>query len=158
MVIRRASAAERRSPTVYTWLTATWFALFIPFVIAGISGGPEAPWGHAVFHLGYIAFAIAAVVFLRHLRSASASRPVRAVALGLACAQLLLIVGQIGELIVVATHTGMHAGEDALLDPAHEMVALALTAPGLLLSLVGIIPLTIVAVASGRRSARNLSA
>jgi hypothetical protein len=143
---------------VYKWLTATWFALFIPFIIAGISGGPEGPWVHGAFHLGYIAYAIAAVLFLWRLRSASADPPVRAVAVGLACAQLLLIAGQIGELIVVATHSGPHAGEDALLDPAHEMAALALTAPGLLLSLVGIIVLTIMAVVSGRRSARSLVA
>ena len=38
---------------MYKWLIAIWFALFIPFIIAGISGGPEAPWGHAAFHLGY---------------------------------------------------------------------------------------------------------
>jgi hypothetical protein len=143
---------------MYKWLAATWFAMFVPFIVAGISGGPEAPWGHAAFHVGYIGFAIAAVVFLWRLRSSSASRPVRAVAVALACAQLLLIVGQIGELIVVVAHSGAHAGEDALLDPAHEMAALALTAPGLLLSLVGIIVLTITAVVSGRRSARSLVA
>lgn len=143
---------------MYYWLTATWFALFVPFIIAGISGGPKAPWGHAVFHLGYIAFAIAALVFLARLRSASASRPVRAVAVALSCAQLLLIAGQIGEFIVVASHSGPHAGRDALLDPAHDIPALALTAPGLLLSLVGIIVLTIVVIVSGRRSARSLLA
>jgi len=140
------------------WLSATWVALFIPFIIAAISGGPEAPWGHAAFHLGYIAFAIAAVVCLWRLRSASASRPVRTVSVALACAQLLLIAGQIGELIVVATHSGAHAGEDALLDPAHDIPSLALTAPGLLLSLVGIIALTIVAIVAGRRSTSSLLA
>ncbi len=140
------------------WLTATWFALFVPFIIAGISGGPEAPWGHAVFHLGYVAFATAALVFLGRLRSVSASQPVRALAVALACAQLLLIAGQLGELIVVASHSGPHAGDDALLDPAHDIASLALTAPGLLLSLVGIIALTIVVIVSGRRSARSILA
>ncbi len=140
------------------WLTATWFALFVPFIIAGISGGPEAPWGHAVFHLGYVAFATAALVFLARLRSVSASQPVRALAVALACAQLLLIAGQLGELIVVASHSGPHAGDDALLDPAHDIASLALTAPGLLLSLVGIIALTIVVIVSGRRSARSILA
>ena len=139
---------------MYKWLIAVWFALFAPFIIAGISGGPEAPWGHAVFHLGYIAFASAALVCLKGLRSATSSRPVRTIALGLACAQLLLIAGQIGELIVVASHSGSQAGQDALLDPAHDIASLGLTAPGLLLSLVGIIVLTIVAIASGRRSAQ----
>ena len=141
---------------MYKWLIAVWFALFAPFIIAAISGGPEAPWGHAAFHVGYIAFASAALVILRRLRSASASRPVRAVAGGLACAQLLLIAGQIGELLVVVTHGGSRAGQDALLDPAHDIASLGLTAPGLLLSLVGIIVLTIVAIASGRRSAQPL--
>jgi hypothetical protein len=140
------------------WLSATWFALLVPLIIAGISGGPEAPWGHAVFHLGYVAFATAALVFLALLRSVSASRPVRVLAVAIACAQLLFIAGQIGELIVVASHSGPNAGADALLDPAHEMVALVLTAPGLVLSLVGIITLTTVAIVSGRRSARSLSA
>lgn len=140
------------------WLSATWLALVVPLVIAGISGGPEGPWGHAAFHVGYVAFAIAALVFLALLRSASASRPVRVLAVALACAQLIFIAGQIGEFIVVASHSGPNAGADALLDPAHERVALALSAPGLLLSLVGIIALTIVAIVSGRRSARSLSA
>jgi len=140
---------------MYPWLTATWFALFVPFIIAAISGGPEAPWGHAAFHLGYIAFAIAALVCLWRLRSASASRPVRAVSAALACAQLLLIAGNIGELIVVASHSGANAGRDALLDPAHDIPSLALTAPGLLLSLVGIIVLTAVVIVSGRRRARS---
>ncbi len=139
------------------WLAAIWFALFVPFIIAGISGGPEAPWGHAAFHLGYIAFAIAAVLFLKRLRSVSASRSVCALAVALSCAQLLLIAGQLGELIVVASHSGPHAGEDALRDPAHDLASLALTAPGLLLSLVGIIALTIVAVASNRRDAKPLA-
>ena len=98
------------------------------------------------------------MVFLARLRSASASRPVRAVAVALSCAQLLLITGQIGELMVVASHSGPHAGEDALLDPAHDLASLALTAPGLLLSLAGIIALTIVAIVSGRRSAHGLLA
>lgn len=140
---------------MYKWLIAVWFALFAPFIIAGISGGPKAPWGHAAFHLGYIVFASAALVFLRGLRSASSSRPVRAIAIGLACAQLLLTTGQIGELIVVASHSGSQAGQDALLDPAHDIASLGLTAPGLLLSLVGIIVLTIVTIASGRRSVQT---
>jgi len=140
---------------MYKWLIALWFALFVPFIIAGISGGPKAPWGHAAFHLGYIAFACAALLVLMRFRSATASRPVRAVAVGLACAQLLFIAGQVGEFIVVATYGGSRAGQDALIDPAHEIASLALTAPGLLLSLVGIIVLTVVAIASGRRSARH---
>ena len=140
---------------MYKWLIAIWFALFLPLIIAAVSGGPKAPWGHAAFHVGYIAFACAALVFLRRLQSARASRPVRAVAVGLACAQLLFIAGQVGELIVVAAHGGSGAGQDALVDPAHEFASLALTAPGLLLSLVGIIVLTIVAIASGRGSAQH---
>ena len=69
---------------MYKWLIAIWFALFLPFIIAGISGGPKAPWGHGAFHLGYIAFVCAALVLLNRFRSATASRPVRAVAVGLA--------------------------------------------------------------------------
>ena len=56
---------------------------------------------------------------------------------------------------MVATHSGSRAGQDALIDPAHEIAALGLTAPGLLLSLAGIIVLTIVVIASGRRSAQH---
>lgn len=143
---------------MYKWLIAVWFALFAPFMIAGVSGGPDAPWGHAGFHLGYIAFASVALVCLRGLRSATSSRSVRTIAIGLACAQLLLIAGQIGELMVVASHSGPQAGQDALLDPAHDIASLGLTAPGLLLSLVGIIVLTIAAIVSARRSAQALGA
>ncbi len=141
---------------MYAGLIPVWFALFVPFLIAAISGGPEAPWGHAAFHLGYVAFAIAAVALLWRLRSASASRPVRAISAALACAQLLLIAGNIGELIVVASHSGANAGRDALLDPSHDIPALALTGPGLLLSLVGIIALTIVVIVSGPRTTSSL--
>lgn len=135
------------------WLAASWLAILIPFGIAAVSGGPEAPWGHAVFHLGYIAFAVLAIFMLLAVRRSAQARSVRGIALGVAAAQLLFITGQIGELLVVASHPGPHAGEDALADPTHDIPSLALTAPGLLLSFVGIIALTVVVIRAQRRRA-----
>ena len=68
------------------WVTGTWFWGLSPLVIAAMTGGPEGPWGHdahAFFHVGYSAFTIAALVCLWRFRSASSSRSLRAVAVGL---------------------------------------------------------------------------
>jgi hypothetical protein len=130
------------------WLVATWLANLAPLVIAGISGGPEGVWGHAVFHVGYIAFILAGLAFLWQLRLASTSRAVRAASVGVAVAQVLFIAGQVGELAVVMNK----GGEGALVDPGHEFVAVALTGPGLILSLVGLLVLTALVVVAQRRA------
>lgn len=128
------------------WLVATWLAIIVPFAIAAISGGPEAPWGHIGFHLGYLVFAIAAIVFVVLLRRSSRDRAVRIGATALLVAQALFIVGQIAELLVVAAHFGPHAGEDALSDPAHDAMSLGFTAPGLIVSALTLIALTVIVV------------
>jgi hypothetical protein len=136
---------------VFKWLTAIWLAIIIPVVVAGVSGGPVAPWGHAAFHMGYIAAALLAVVLIWSFVRSTPKGVTRGLSIALICAQLVLIAGQMGELLVVASHQGPHAGEDALTDPMHDIPALGLSLPGLLLSAGVLIALTIAAIATSRR-------
>ena len=126
------------------WLVATWLAVIVPFGLAAATGGPEGPWGHIGFHLVYIAFAIAAIVFTLLLRRTSSDRPTRVAALVVACTQALFIAGQISELVVVFSQHGPDIGEEAMHDPMHDVASTALTAPGLLLTAVALIGLTVI--------------
>ena len=126
------------------WLVATWLAVIVPFGLAAATGGPEGPWGHIGFHIVYIAFAIAAIVFTLLLRRTSSDRLTRVAALVVACTQALVIAGQVGELVVVFSQHGPDIGEEAMHDPMHDVASTALTAPGLLLTAVALIALTVI--------------
>jgi len=103
-----------------------------------------------------ILFAIAAIVALLRLRPVTVSRTVRGVSLALVLAQAAAIAGQVGEEIAVLQHGGLSAGKDVFEDPLH-MTSAWVTIPGLLLSQILLIVLTIAALlamrAEGRRSA-----
>lgn len=133
------------------WFAASWAAILVPFIVAGASGGPQAPWGHAVFHLGYIACALAAIVFLWRFRHSARGSSTRKLALALMAAQALFVVGQVAELLVVSSHPGPHQGDAALADPAHDAVSLGFTAPGLLLSALLLICLSVVFIVERRQ-------
>lgn len=134
------------------WLIALWLTIIIPFALAAVTGGPGGPLGHAGFHIGYIAFGLAAVVVLLLLRHATAKRHLRVLTIVLAAAQGLFILGQLAELLAVLTFTGPHSGQAALADPRHEAMSLGLTGPGLLLSALMLVILTIAAAKSLRQS------
>jgi hypothetical protein len=139
-----------RNP-LFKWLAAIWLAFIIPFVVAAVSGGPSAPWGHATFHMGYIAATLLMVVLTWSLVRSTPNRVTRGLSIALICTLLVFLAGQVGELLVVASHHGPRAGEDALTDPMHDIPALALTAPGLLLSAGVLIALTVTAIVTSRR-------
>jgi hypothetical protein len=134
------------------WLVAAWLAVLVPFGLAAATGGPEAPWGHIGFHLAYITCAVAAIVFALLLRHTSRSRATRIAALVLAAAQALFILGQAAELLVVFREPGPNIGEQALHDPTHDLVSLTITAPGLLLTAVALIGLTVIFSRATKRS------
>lgn len=133
-------------------MIGVWAALLVPFGIAGISGGPTAPWGHVVFHLGYITAAGIAVFLLLRLRRNATQKMVRLLGLLTAGAQLLFIVGQLGELLIIALQHGAHPGTEALDDARHELAAMALTFPGLFGSALLLLALTAAVVVASRRA------
>ena len=144
------------------WLAAIWLAIIIPFVVAGVSGGPKAPWagtaalplpGHAVFHIGYIVAALFGIVLIWSFVRSTPKGVTRGLSIALIGTQLVFIAGQVGELLVVLSHSGPRAVEDALVDPMHDIPALGGTAPGLLLSAVVLIALTVTAIVTSRRAA-----
>ncbi|MBS1673404.1 MAG: hypothetical protein JSS74_05500 [Actinobacteria bacterium] len=139
------------------WLVATWLAVLVPFGLAAATGGPEAPWGHVGFHLAYITCAVAAIVFALLLRHTSRSRATRIAALVVAAAQGLFILGQAAELAVVFNEPGPDIGEQALHDPTHDLVSTLLTAPGLLLTVIALITLTVVFSHTSRRAGSDLA-
>lgn len=48
------------------WLTAAWLAIGVPFILAGLSGRPEArTWA---FYVVYVLYAVAAVTVLLGLQ------------------------------------------------------------------------------------------
>ncbi|MBO1738905.1 hypothetical protein [Leifsonia sp. TF02-11] len=134
------------------WLVATWLAVLVPFGLAAATGGPEGPFGHIGFHLAYVTFAVAAIVFVLLLRRTSRSRATRIAALVVAGAQTLFIVGQAAELVVVFGEPGPDIGEQALHDPAHDLASVTLTAPGLLLTAAALIALTVIFSRTSKRS------
>lgn len=134
-------------------LAGIWAAIVVPFAIAGISGGPGAPWGHVAFHIGYISAAGLAVVLLFRLRRSTHIKAVRLLSLLLAGAQALFITGQLGELLVIGLQHGPHPGHEALQDARHDVASLALTAPGLLGTAILLAALTWTVVATRRAEA-----
>lgn len=130
-----------------------WALIAFPFWLSAATGGPDGLHLHAVFHPVYIMFAIGAILALQSLRSATGSRGMRRVALALIVAQAAAIVGQIGEEIAVLQHGGLSAGRDVFEDPLH-LVSASLTIPGLLLSQILLIVLTVAAVLAMRAERR----
>ena len=83
----------------------------------------QASWAHLVFHLVGIVICAIAVVLLRSLRRASASKVVRVLTWVTTAAYVGWIVGHIGELGVVLTHGGAHADQHVFEHPIHEFFA-----------------------------------
>jgi hypothetical protein len=126
-------------------LIALWALIAGPFWFSAATGGPDGLHLHAVFHLVYILFAIGAILVVLSVRSATDSRVVRGVAIALIVAQAAAIVGQVGEEIAVWQHGGLSAGKEVFDDPLH-LVSASLTIPGLLLSQILLIVITIAGV------------
>lgn len=135
------------------WLVIFWALIAFPFWFSAATGGPDGLHLHAVFHPVYIAFAIGAIVALFRLRSTTVHRAVRRLSLALVIAQAAAIAGQVGEEIAVLQHGGLSAGKDVFEDPLHSVSA-SLTIPGLLLSQILLIVLTIAAVLAIRAEHR----
>jgi uncharacterized membrane protein len=145
-----------------------WVLIILPFVLAGLTGGPGgnlpgpgATLGrlltHAGFHLVYILFLIGAILLLLGLRSVTESGIVRGVALALVIAQAVTIAGQVGEDITVFQHGGFSSGREMFNEPQHLFFATYLTFPGLFGGLILLVVLTIAAVVATRAQRRRAS-
>jgi hypothetical protein len=137
-------------------LVVLWALIALPFWVTAMTGGPDGLLPHAVFHPVYFMFLIGAILVLLRLRSATGSRVVRGVAIALIVAQAAAISGTVGEEIAVLQHGGLSAGREVFEEPLH-MLSAWLTLPGVLLSQILLILLTIAAVLA-MRSAQRLAA
>ncbi len=130
-------------------LFALWALIAGPFWFSAATGGPDGLHLHALFHIVYVLFAIGAILILLRVRPATDSGLVRGVATGLVVAQAAAIVGQVGEEIAVFQHGGFSAGREVFEAPLH-LVSASLTIPGLLLSQILLIVITIAGVMAMR--------
>jgi len=134
-------------------LVVLWALIPLPFWVTVTTGGPDGLLRHAVFHPVYVMLLIGAILLLLRLRSATDSRVVRRFALAVVVAQAAAIAGMVGEEIAVFQHGGLSAGGEVLREPIH-MLSASLTIPGLLLSQILLIVLTIASVVAMRAEQR----
>lgn len=91
----------------------------LPFIFLPM----EASWGHLAFHLIGIVVCTLAVMLLRGLRRASASKVVRVLTWVATVAYVGWTIGHVGELGVVVTHGGAHADQHVFEHPVHTFFA-----------------------------------
>ena len=134
-------------------LVVLWALIPLPFWVTVTTGGPDGLLRHAVFHPVYVMLLIGAILLLLRLRSATDSRVVRGFALAVVVVQAAAIAGMVGEEIAVLQHGGLSAGRGVSREPLH-MLSASLTIPGLLLSQILLIVLTIASVVAMRAEQR----
>jgi len=134
-------------------LVVLWALIPLPFWVTVTTGGPDGLLRHAVFHPVYVMLLIGAILLLLRLRSATDSRVVRGLALAVVVVQAVAIAGMVGEEIAVLQHGGLSAGREVFREPLH-MLSASLTIPGLLLSQILLIVLTIASVVAMRAEQR----
>jgi hypothetical protein len=134
-------------------LVVLWALISLPFWVFITTGGPDGLLPHAVFHPVYVVLMIGAILLLLRLRSATDSRVVRGFALAVVVAQAAAIAGMAGEEVAVLQHGGLSAGREVFRDPLHSLSA-SLSIPGVLLSQILLIALTIVSVVAMRAEQR----
>lgn len=104
-------------------------SIALPFIFLG--EGPR--WYHLVFHLIGIPLCVLAVLVLRSVRSAAASKTLRVMTWVSTVAFVAWAVGHTGELVTVLTHGGAHADHDLFQHPVHMFFA-TIAVPSWLLS------------------------
>ena len=142
-----------RDSVIGSRLVALWALIPLPFWVTIATGGPDGLLPHAVFHPVYVMLLIGAILLLLRLRAAADSRVVRGFALAVVVAQAAAIAGMVGEEIAVLQHGGLSAGREVFREPLH-MSSASVTIPGLLLSQILLIALTIASVVATRAEQR----
>ena len=140
------------------WMVWAWVLVALPFWLTAATLRPDGfLLPHAIFHPVYVAIILGALFVLVRLRSVTPSPVVRGLTLALIIVQVAAMLGHIGEEISVITHGGLDATEAVFDEPFH-MRSATLTVPGLLLSQLLLIAMTVAAVVAGRRASRKLPA
>lgn len=124
-----------------------WLVILVPFVITVIVGGPASGrlLPHGTYHLAYVAVIAAAIGVLLRWRAASTSTSVRRLTMGLAALQGLGIIGHVGEW-VSTLRDGQFLDGTTVVDGDEDLHTLFanITVPALVLSIVGLIALSVV--------------
>jgi hypothetical protein len=135
-----------------------WALVALPFAVGSVliaTGATDAFLPHAVFHAVYPFVAAGAIVVLLRFRSWSASNVMRGLVIALIIAQAAVILGHLGEEIAVQRHGAM-AAPGSLFTAADHMMAANVTVPGLLLSQLLLIAVTITAAILAWRTRRKV--
>ena len=132
-----------------------WAIVALPFAVGSVlivTGATDAFLSHAVFHAVYPIVAASAIVVLLRLRSWSSSNVMRALVIALIIAQAAVLLGHLGEEIAVLKH-GPMAAPGSVFKARDHIMAANVTVPGLIISQLLLIALTITAaiVAWGTR-------
>jgi hypothetical protein len=139
-------------------VVVVWAFVALPFAVGSVliaSGATDAFLPHAVFHAVYPIVAAGAIVVLLRFRSWSASNVMRGLVIALIIAQAAVILGHLGEEIAVLRHGAMAAPGSLFTAPDHSMAA-NVTVPGLLISQLLLIAVTITAGILAWRTRRRL--
>lgn len=135
-----------------------WALVALPFAVGSVlivTGASDAFWPHAVFHAVYPIVAASAIVVLLRLRSWSSSKVMRGLVIALIIAQAAVMLGHLGEEIAVLVH-GPTAAPGSLFKAPDHMMAAHVTVPGLVISQLLLIALTITAAIVAWRTRRSL--
>jgi hypothetical protein len=135
-----------------------WALVALPFLVGSVliaTGATDAFLPHAVFHPVHPIVAAAAIIVLLRFRSGSASNVMRGLVIALIIAQAAVILGHLGEEIAVLRHGAMAAPGSLFTAPDHNTAA-NVTVPGLVISQVLLIAVTITAAILAWRTRRKL--
>lgn len=135
-----------------------WALVALPFAVGSVlvaSGATDTFLPHAVFHAVYPIIAAGAIVVLLRFRSWLTSNVMRGLVIALIIAQAAVVLGHLGEEIAVLRHGGMAAPGSLFTAPDHMMTA-KVTVPGLLISQLLLIAVTITAAILAWRTRRRL--
>ena len=132
----------------FRFIGLAWLAIFVPFVITVIVGGPASGRliSHGSYHIIYIAVIVAAIVVLWKWRALSSSITVSRLVIGLLVLQGLAAVGHVGEWVSTFGDASYLDGATVVKGDESLHSAFAnVSVPALVLSIIGLIALTVVA-------------
>jgi hypothetical protein len=137
---------------------AMWTLVALPFSVGSVlvaTAATNAFLPHAVFHAVYPIVAASAIVVLLRFRSWSVSNVMRGLVIALIIAQAAVMLGHLGEEVAVLRHGAMAVPGSLFTAPDHMMAA-RVTVPGLLISQLLLIAVTVTAAILAWRMRRKV--